>query len=66
LLKIIYINKLSAKETKGKMFNLVKECLAYNGQKEEIIKLHGLVRQRFNYWQKRYLVEQNFTESNFK
>jgi hypothetical protein len=60
------MKKLSAKETKGKMFNLVKECLAYNGQKEEFIKLHGLVRQRYYYWQKRYLEEQNFTESNFK
>ena len=60
------MKKLSAKETKGKMFNLVKECLAYNEQKEEFIKLNGLVRQRYYYWQKRYMEEQNFSSSNFK
>lgn len=60
------MKKLSAKETKEKMFGLVKECLAYKGQKEEFIKLHGLVRQRYYYWQKRYLEELNFTENSFK
>jgi len=60
------MKKLSAKETKEKMFDLVKECLSYKGQKEEFIKLHGLVRQRYYYWQKRYLEEHNFNQSNFK
>ena len=60
------MKKLSAKETKEKMFDLVKECLSYKGQKEEFIKLHGLVRQRYYYWQKRYFEEQNFAPSNFK
>lgn len=55
-----------AKETKFKMFELVKECLAYKGKKEEFIKSHGLVRQRYYYWQKRYLEEQNFSQGNFK
>jgi hypothetical protein len=60
------MKKLSAKENKERMFKLVKECLTYKGQKEEFIKLNGLVRQRYYYWQKRYMEEQNFTSSNFK
>lgn len=60
------MKKLSAKENKERMFKLVKECLVYKGQKEEFIKLHGLVRQRYYYWQKRYMEEQNFTSGNFK